>query len=480
MLNGITQKGEFQPLYADFLARFLGVEGRLSKRDWALFTYTALLPLTLGLLLLAFVMREWTSPSFHPTWPVIALALAALVAERQSIQLGPRTELSVSFLPIVLAAVIYGALGAVVVSISSLLLDFGRPYARWVVWTSSRSLAAASAGVAATAIDGPTGGHSLAAVIAAVGAATFVDQFGDLVLGSVTAALRGVSLQDIGRAAQTVSLTIPLYAPLTAILVYTYRELSPWSVVLFLIPAFVAHKLFVLYQQQRATSDELAASIERQERARVSFASALVATLDARDGYTAGHSAAVAVYARDIAERLGLSDAEQRLAHLAGLVHDIGKVGLSAGLLEKAGPLTAIERRQMEQHCEIGERILANVEDYSEIATVVRHHHERVDGAGYPDGLEGDEIPLLSRIISVADAYNAMTSDRPYRRAMSHQVARLKLAGGVGTQFDTTVVAAFEAVLATASDVYRCGRHNNVDFLIQRRAYRKRLAAVAG
>ena len=479
MSNAITQKGEFQLLSVNFLRRFLGSEGRLSRREWALLAYTAVLPLTLGLVLLLLVVREWSQPSFQPTWPLIPLALAALIAERQSIQLGPRTELSVSFLPIVLAAAIYGALGAVVVSISSLLLDFGRPYARWVVWTSSRSLAAASAGVAAAAIDGPTGGHSLPAVAAAVGVATFVEQFGDLVLGSITAALRGVPLVDIGRAAHTVSLTIPLYAPLTAILVYAYRELSPWSVVLFLIPAFVAHKLFVLYQEQRATSDELAASIERQERARDSFASALVATLDARDGYTAGHSAAVAVYARDIAERLGLSDAEQRLAHLAGLVHDIGKVGLPAGLLEKAGPLTMAERRQMEQHSEIGERILANVEDYGEIAKVVRHHHERVDGAGYPDGLRAPQIPLLSRIIAVADAYNAMTSDRPYRKAMSHQVARLKLASAVDTQFDTTVVAAFEAVLAGASDVYRSGRHNNVDFLCERDAYRKRLAVAS-
>jgi HD-GYP domain-containing protein (c-di-GMP phosphodiesterase class II) len=104
----------------------------------------------------------------------------------------------------------------------------------------------------------------------------------------------------------------------------------------------------------------------------------------------------------------------------------------------------------MEKHSEIGERILAKVEDYAEIAAIVRHHHERVDGHGYPDGLEADEIPLISRIISVADAYDAMTSDRPYRDAMPSRVARMRLAQAVGTQFDTSVVAAFEAILATA------------------------------
>ena len=136
----------------------------------------------------------------------------------------------------------------------------------------------------------------------------------------------------------------------------------------------------------------------------------------------------MAVYSRDIAERLGLAEEEQQLAHLCGLVHDIGKIGLPAGLLEKPGALTLEERRQMQEHSAIGERILAKVEDYAEIAKIVRHHHERMDGMGYPDGIAGEEIPFLSRIIAVADAYNAMTSDRPYRDAMASRVARMRLA----------------------------------------------------
>jgi HD-GYP domain-containing protein (c-di-GMP phosphodiesterase class II) len=154
---------------------------------------------------------------------------------------------------------------------------------------------------------------------------------------------------------------------------------------------------------------------------------------------------------------MGLTEEDQRLAHLCGLVHDIGKIGLPPGLLEKPGALTLLERRQMEQHSEIGERILANVEDYAEIARIVRHHHERMDGNGYPDGVSGRDIPLLSRIIAVADAYNAMTSDRPYRDAMPSRVARLRLAQAVESQFDTDVVAAFEAILAGADEAYRAG-----------------------
>ena len=109
----------------------------------------------------------------------------------------------------------------------------------------------------------------------------------------------------------------------------------------------------------------------------------------------------------------------------------------------------------MQEHSAIGERILREVAAYDDVATIVRHHHERIDGEGYPDGIRGEDIPLLSRVIAVADAYNAMTSHRPYREAMPSRVARLRLAQAVESQFDTSVVAAFEAILASADDGYR-------------------------
>jgi len=225
-----------------------------------------------------------------------------------------------------------------------------------------------------------------------------------------------------------------------------------------------AQRWFILYQDQRRLATDLQGANEQLKAANLSFAKGLIATLDARDRYTAGHSAAVAIYARDIARRMALDEEQQGLAHLCGLVHDIGKIGLPAGLLEKPGALTLEERREMQKHSEIGERILKNVDTYEEIAAVVRHHHERVDGGGYPDGLSHQTIPLLSRIIAVADAYNAMTSDRPYRDAMPSRVARLRLAQAVETQFDTAVVAAFEALLAGTDEDYRLAR--GPDFLL--------------
>jgi putative nucleotidyltransferase with HDIG domain len=453
--EGITLKGEFQANQGRVLRSFFGLQPRLTRRDWGLVGYTAWLTTLFTSLVVAVLLTD-PGPAGGPAWPLAALAASALIAERQSVRLTSRAAVSVSSLPIVLAAVIYGPCGAIVVSVASLLCDFGVPYARWLTWTSSRSIAAGCAGAVAMRIDGISS-NGFGRLAAAVAVATVVEQVGDLVLGSIAARLRGMTISEISRLSGTVFIALPLYVPITSLLVYAYREVSPWTVALFLFPAVAFQKLFLLYQEQRATAQELAAAIERQEKANLSFASALVATLDARDRYTAGHSAAVAVYARDIAARLGLDPAQQQLAHLCGLVHDIGKVGLPPGLLEKPGPLTLEERRQMEEHSIIGERILRNVEGYEEVAWVVRHHHERTDGQGYPDRLAADEIPILARIIAVADAYDAMTSDRPYRDSMPSQVARLRMAQAVGSQFDTTVVAGFEAILAQASPEYRIG-----------------------
>jgi putative nucleotidyltransferase with HDIG domain len=181
-----------------------------------------------------------------------------------------------------------------------------------------------------------------------------------------------------------------------------------------------------------------------RKTANLSFASSLVATLAARDRYTAGHSAAVAIYAEDIAVRMGLEEKERHLAYLCGLVHDIGKIGLPAGLLDKPRALTLEERREMQTHSEIGERILANVHSYREVASIVRHHHERWDGRGYPDRLAGEAIPFVARVIAVADAYSTMTSPRPSAEALSSSAARARLRHGAGSEFDPAVVAALE------------------------------------
>ena len=275
----------------------------------------------------------------------------------------------------------------------------------------------------------------------------------------VTSRLRGNKTSFPARTlAPLLATAVCVYAPVVALLTLAYTEVSPWTAPLFIAPALAAQRLFAMYLQQRTLASELKGANERLNRSNLEFAEALVATLEQSDLYTAGHSKAVAIYSRDIAERMGLPLETQERAYLCGLVHDIGKVGLPASLLLKNGPLTLEERREMQRHSEIGESILERVETYADVALIVRHHHERIDGEGYPDRIPGELIPPLSKIIAVADAYNAMTSDRPYRDAMPSRVARLRLAQAVESQFDTSVVAAFEALLAGAVEEYRTAK----------------------
>ncbi|MBV8256369.1 MAG: HD domain-containing protein [Actinobacteria bacterium] len=399
-------------------------------------------------------------PSF---WALAVLAAVAALAERQAVWLTERIQTSVSFLPLVFAAVAFGPLAAFIVGGASHAVDFRRPYLRWAVYTPVRALTGASAGFAAAQVGAQHGGFTR--YLAASLVASFANILSDGIFNCLTLLVRGSSGWAFAKTMLPLCLVyVPLYVPMVSLFVYGYYLYSFWIVIAFLVPALALQRLVHLYQEQRDASRHLEGANARLRSANLSFATALVATLDARDRYTAGHSAAVAIYARDIAARMGLSAADQELVHLAGLVHDVGKIGLPAGLLEKPGALTLEERRQMERHSEIGEQILRNVEDYSEIASIVRHHHERVDGLGYPDGLGGSEIPLLSRVIAVADSYNAMTSDRPYREALPSRVARLRLAQAVESQFDTSVVAAFEAILAAADEAYRMGK--SADFAL--------------
>jgi putative nucleotidyltransferase with HDIG domain len=454
MDNSLTRTDgsmSLSPLWGSFKWRARTLEDMrraLRRRSGGTFVWVAALYAGCG----AALASAWPEHQAAPWSPLAGLALVAIAAERSSVRLTSRIETSISFLPLIFTAVAFGPASALIVGALGNLGDLRRPYLKWVVYTAIRALTGAAAGFA-TVIVGSRPADNFTKVFVLTFAAAGASVVADLLLNFGTVLIRDAGTVGgfLRVAGPLLVLSLPLYVPLVALLVYGYRIYSLWIVVVFLLSAVALQRLMQLYQEQREAVQRFAETNAQLQRANLSFATALVATLDARDQYTAGHSAAVAAYAQEIAKRMGLSPEEQQLAHLCGLVHDIGKVGLPPGLLEKAGPLTPEERRQMEAHTAIGERILRNVDTYMEIASIVRHHHERVDGEGYPDRLQHDEIPLLSRIISVADAYDAMTSDRPYRDAMPPHVARLRLARAVETQFDTSVVTAFETVLAHES-----------------------------
>jgi putative nucleotidyltransferase with HDIG domain len=178
------------------------------------------------------------------------------------------------------------------------------------------------------------------------------------------------------------------------------------------------------------------------DSAYVGTVQALASALETKDSYTADHSRAVVERAYAVGRRLGLAEAELRNLRFAAIFHDVGKITVRDDVLAKPGPLTSEERTAIESHTVAGERILSSVEFLAEVLPLVRHEHERWDGRGYPDGLAGEAIPLGARIVLACDAYDAMTSDRPYRAAMSDAEARAELLAGAGTQFDERVVAA--------------------------------------
>ena len=272
----------------------------------------------------------WAGEGFGSVWAVSVLAATAAIAERGRVQLerGVQMETSISNLPVLFAAVVLGRIPAMVVGAASILGASQWPKMRLTTYAFIRAISGGLTGLVASAAAGLTSNEvgSLAFSVA-LGAMTI--ELCDLVLLCLTARLRSKPVRPFAAVLLRINvLSVPLYAPLVGLLAFSYLHVSPWTLPLFFGPALAAQRLFGLYQGERELAEGPQSANVRLERANISFATALVATLDARDRYTAGHSAAVAIYARDIAERLGLSEEQQQLAHLCGLVHDIGKIGL--------------------------------------------------------------------------------------------------------------------------------------------------------
>lgn len=201
-------------------------------------------------------------------------------------------------------------------------------------------------------------------------------------------------------------------------------------------------------EYQLYLEDKVRKQTEKIRKSFLNSITSLVFALEARDKYTSGHSQRVSKMALGISQGLGMPPDQNRKIRLAGLLHDIGKIGIKESVLTKPGRLTDEEYSHISAHSVIGERILRPVVDDEEILKIVRHHHERYDGKGYPDGLSGQQIPLGARILSVADTYDAMTSDRPYRKALTPRTAFVELERQINTQFDPGIVEAFLAVMS--------------------------------
>ncbi|MFH1645168.1 MAG: HD-GYP domain-containing protein, partial [Candidatus Omnitrophota bacterium] len=204
-----------------------------------------------------------------------------------------------------------------------------------------------------------------------------------------------------------------------------------------------------LYDELNKRADEIKKMYDKEHRLLMHTAVAFAAAVDARDPYTHGHSERVTNYSEAIFENMihNLSEKEQILfrqrMRISAALHDIGKIAISDSILHKPKKLTDKERKIIQTHPEVGAEIVSRIKGLKDIVGGIKYHHERYDGSGYPEGLKGEGIPLMARIIAVADVYDAMVSDRPYRRGVIHELVRDEITVNNSIQFDPFVVAAF-------------------------------------
>lgn len=235
-----------------------------------------------------------------------------------------------------------------------------------------------------------------------------------------------------------ISISLPIFATVAQIFLYGL-SLTTITMAFVMIVFYTFALKYISDLVQRSKERELASTREAQIREAELFGEtteALANAIDAKDKYTSGHSSRVAYYSRLIASEANLPKKTCDEVYFAALLHDVGKIGVDRDILNKVGRLTPDEFEQIKEHPILGDQILSSIKNAPFLSIGARHHHEKYDGTGYPDGLAGEEIPEIARIIAVADAYDAMSSRRSYRDPLEKNVIRRELEKGKGTQFD--------------------------------------------
>jgi putative nucleotidyltransferase with HDIG domain len=425
----------------------------------------------IGLIGAAYALR---SPLVTPgafQWPaLVLLAGVGLLADRYRITLASGAETSAGFLAFFLSAAIVGPLGAVVVAV--ICQVWALRSAGWlqaVCFTSAATIISGGSGLFYWTLVVHSSGSPVVVAAYGLAAGTLFHLLNYVVFMPVMWLRRGMGPKELWSMGFQPFLIFHFFFLVMALgLVSIYRAYVPESgvgptlystllVVLCLLPVVGLIYAFRAYANQRDLAIHNSRLAVRNERLALDAVASHVVALDLKDDYTAQHSAAVAQWATDIAKAMDLPDQQVYLIHLAGLLHDVGKIGVPDELLKSSSQLDSEDWALIESHCFHGHKILARVAQFQELADVVLHHHERYDGNGYPHGLSGIDIPIESRIIAVADAYSAMISQRPYGPPLPTIIAEAELEYRKGTQFDPTVVDHFMTVLRGRGEAYRLG-----------------------
>lgn len=412
------------------------------------------------------------------SWPgFVILLILALLAARNRISFG-MTEVSAESLAILIAAATIGPVASFVIAGVSQLPSMRRgQWERNVLYASSGAVMGGVAALVYQGLVGIGGGSPPFAAAMVCGSWLVFELANFLIYLPVVWLRHNVGARQFWR--EAVKPFLPFNAFFVAIsigIIYMYRQYaaadtvpsSLYSACLTALGALPVAGLvyaFKAYSSQMKLAQSNARLAIRNERLALQAIASQITALDLKDNYTAGHSAAVSNWATDIASEMGLSSHDVNVTHLAGLLHDVGKIGVPDEVLNCPGKLDPVSWAMVETHCTNGFRILSNIDQFEELANVVLCHHERWDGRGYPDRLRGEAIPLVSRIICVADSYSAMVSDRPYRKALEPHAAKNELVGHRGSQFDPTVVDCFIEILDRHDATYQNGE--SADFKVE-------------
>jgi len=400
----------------------------------------------------------------------LILGVLAIVAEEMTVEVSTRLTLGSGNLPILLAVMFTGRLPALVVAMLVGLWGCWRENSKTVAVYNvadhvvSAFLALLVFDLLAGALNVSLEGVSLGLLLAGGAAAIAFEAANITTVGLGIYVKYGKPIQAFLREEMAPFLrSLAVLLLLGLAIAALYATAGPIAVALLFVPLFASQYMFKLLVRERehlATQKELS---DRYLEMNIGLAAAMVVLLDSKDEYTAQHSAAVAMYCRDMAIALKLPDEDAEALHLAGLLHDLGKVGVPDAVLRKTASLDEEEWGFIREHPEKGAEVLSHLANYQDVADIVRYHHERLDGSGYPSGISGGSIPELSKILAVADSYHAMTSDRPYRAARSSFEALKELRALAGTTLDAAYIEALARVLRDKDLAYRDG--SSTDFM---------------
>ena len=393
-----------------------------------------------GLAISLFIYLVSSLPLSSNMWPVlIFFVVITTIAEFLPVDLPTSGSVTIGFPIDFVVILVYGPATAMFITIFGAIV--GELMQRKISWykilfnASQYALSAGLAGIAYQKLGGVVGAVNLTNyIIPAIVCALVYYLVNSNLFIMVIHLAEGISIWSIWKnQLKGIIATYIALAPIGFIMAMVYVSIGVWGIILFFFPLILARRSFELYTKMR--------------KVYLDTIRALAAAIDAKDPYTKGHSERVAEISLALAQELNLSDRDIENIEYTALLHDIGKIGVSDNILGKDSSLTDKEFDKIKEHTVMGAKIIEPVDFLKNSYEAIYHHHEKYNGKGYPDGLKSEDIPLSARIIAVADAYDAMGSDRPYRKKLSKDKILNELKDQSGKQFDPEIVKALISVL---------------------------------